>query len=65
MDQLVKTMEKIDLKEIEYYAQEIDKLCDRRNLTMNQTTACHHKKKKGNKKNKKKKTINVVVEIIS
>ena len=48
-------MEQIDIKKIKYHAQKLDRLCDRRNLIINQTTRRHHKKKKGNKKNKQKK----------
>ena len=55
MDQLIRTMEQIDIKKIKYHAREIDRLCDTRNIIMNRTTELQHKKTKGNKKNNKKK----------
>ena len=47
IDLLVRTMEQIDMKKIKYHAQEIDKLCDKRNMMMKKTTERFHKKTKG------------------
>ena len=65
MDQLVRTMEQTDIRKKEKHAQEIDRLCDRRNITINRTTERHHKKKKETRKIIRRKSRNVLVKTTS
>ena len=55
---LVRKMEQIDMKKIEYHSREIDKLFAKRESIMKKTTERYHEKMKRNKKRIKKKNKN-------
>ena len=60
MDLLVKTMEQINIREIEYHAQGIDKLCAKRDMRMKKTTERYHKKTKETRKEIRRETTNCI-----